>query len=390
MTNKTRQILIFSAVAVAVLGAILFFTSRPSESPSMNEAATSAHPEASDEHGEGTIEMTAAERKANGVATAPVEPRALSGEAIVPGEVVLDLYRSAQITPRISAQVVTRHAKLGDNVKKGMSLVTLSSVEMADAQGALIVAGREWKRVRSLGREVVSERRYVEAQVAAEQAHAKVLAFGMTADQVAMLLKEGNASKATGTFDLIAPQDGTVIKDDFVVGEIVEPGRILFQISDESQVWVEAQLTPAQAAHVAVGAPARILLDSDHAISGKIIQSHHRFDETTRTLPIRIEVDNEGDALHPGQFVRAAVKIGKSAPVLAIPGSAVTLMNGSSTVFKVDGAELHPTTIEIGDRRSGWVEVKSGLAPGDEIAVSEIFLLKSLIQKSQMGEGHGH
>ena len=113
-----------------------------------------------------------------------------------------------QITPRITAQIVARHAKLGDKIKAGQPLVTLTSVEMAEAQGALIIATREWNRVRELGRKVVSEKRFIEAQVSAEKARASVLAYGMVPEQVDALVKAGDASKATGTFELLAPQAG--------------------------------------------------------------------------------------------------------------------------------------------------------------------------------------
>lgn len=264
----TRKMKLFSggaAVVVAFVGAA-FALINPSPNTE-NEVTAPASQEAGhgDEHEEGgVVEMTAADRKAKGVTTAPVDLRVLTDEAVVPGEVTLDIYRSAQIAPRISAQIVARQARLGDHVTAGQALVTLSSVEMADAQGNLIVATREWSRVRELGREVVSERRYVEAQVAAEQARAKLLAFGMTSEQIEGLVKIGDASKATGMFDLLAPQDGTVVKDDFVVGEVVEAGRVLFQITNESRVWVQAQLTPEQAAHAEVGSSVRILIDKDH------------------------------------------------------------------------------------------------------------------------------
>lgn len=390
MTNKTKWIGIFAAFAV-VIAIVLFLTADwPSGTTAVTGAPDSAEAEQGEEHAEGSIEMSAAERQARGVVTAPAKRRPMAGEITVPGEVMPDLYRSAQVTPRISAQVVARQAKLGDQVEAGQPLVTLSSVEMADAQGALIVATREWRRVQNLGRDVVSEQRYVEAQVTTDTARAKVQAYGMTPKQAEALAKESNASKADGTFDLLAPQAGTIIQDDFVLGEVVEPGRVLFQISDESRMWVEAQLTPDQASGIESGAPVRVLAGDGHEVRGRVIQAHHKIDETTRTLPVRIEVDNRNDDLHPGQFVNVIIEVGASKPVLAVPQSAVVLMDGSSTVFKVEGDELYPTSIEIGERRGDWVEITSGLTQGDEIAVSEVFLLKSLIQKSQMGEGHGH
>ena len=74
---------------------------------------------------------------------------------------------------------------------QAIHLVTLSSVLMADAQGQLIVAAVEWQRVEELGIDVVSERRFTEAQVGHQLAMAKVIAYGMTQGQAQALIQEG-------------------------------------------------------------------------------------------------------------------------------------------------------------------------------------------------------
>lgn len=99
---------------------------------------------------------------------------------------------------RITAQVVRRHARLGDHVKQDQPLVTLSSVEMAEAQGILLETEAELRRVEKLGREMVSDKRFVAAQVAYQHAYAKARAYGMTEKQIDVLVKAGDAAKATG------------------------------------------------------------------------------------------------------------------------------------------------------------------------------------------------
>jgi cobalt-zinc-cadmium efflux system membrane fusion protein len=334
--------------------------------------------------------MTAAEREAQGIRTAKVEPRALTDAVTAPGEVRMNAYASAQVTPRIGAQVVARHARLGDTIKEGQPLVALSSVEMAEAQGALIEADREWQRVRKLGREVVSDKRYIAAQVARQQADATARAYGMTGKQIERLLAGGDASRATGAFDLLSPQAGPVVRDAFVLGEVIEPGRVLFEVSDESLLWVEAQLRPEQAGAVTVGVPARVSRDGAHWLDGKVVQLHHRLDEGTRTQGVRIEVANRDDELHPGEYVDVTLQTAATEARIAVPKDAVLLMQGAPTVFKLEGDELHPQPVETGATRGGFTEIKAGLAAGDEVVIQGAFLLKSLALKSQMGEGHGH
>jgi len=344
------------------------------------------HGSEEEEHDEGGIEMGAEQRLKFGVLIERVEQQSLADEVSAPGEVVVNSYQSSQVTPRISAQVVSRHARLGDAVKKEQALVTLSSVEMAEAQGNLLVTSREWQRVKKLGREVVSERRYVEAQVAYQQAQAKVRAFGMTSGQIKSLSRQNDVSKATGSFKLLAPQDGTLIADDFVIGEIIEPGRVLFEITNESTIWVEARLNPEDASRVKLGTKARVSRDGQQWLDGEVIQLHHRLDERTRTQSVRVQINNINEDLHPGQFVEVALSIGDGTIKLAVPQTAIVLMDGGPAVFILNGDDIRPQAIETGETYGEWTEVKTGLATGNEIVVQGAFHIKSLLLKSQMGE----
>ena len=345
---------------------------------------------AEEEHEEspGYIEMSAEQRASQGIETASAESRTLTAVVNAPGEVMINLYRSAQVTPRITAQVIQRNARLGDLVKKSQKLVTLSSVAMAEAQGALIEADREWQRVKKLGRKVVSDKRYVSAQVSRQRAYATVLAYGMSKTEVSELLASGDASAATGEFDLLSPQDGMIIFDDFVLGEVVETGRVLFEVSDESVIWVEARLRPEQAANIAIGSTARISIDGRRWVDGRVIQLHHRLDAGSRTLGVRIEVSDDDDTLHPGQYVQVTLETRASQARVAVPERAVVLLQGSQTVFRLDGDRLVPTPVETGTASAGWLEIASGLAPGEVIAVKGVFTLKSLLLKSQIGDEH--
>ncbi len=238
-------------------------------------------------------------------------------EITAPGEVQANGYASAKVTPRIAAHIVRRHARLGDVVKEGAMLATLSSAELADAQGQLILAEREWQRVQALGKDVASDRRFVEARVARQLAFAKVLAFGMSKAQVESFLREDDPERADGTFALVAPRAGRVIQDDFIEGELAEPGKVLFEITDESVLWVQVRLSPAQATGVRIGMPLRVRA-GDTWLTGRVIQTMHRLDEQTRTYTVRGEVRNSGDVLHSGQFVDVRLPI-KVSPNEAAP-----------------------------------------------------------------------
>lgn len=335
---------------------------------------------------EQALRMSPAQRQEQGIETAKVGQRALAGAITAPGEVRMNAYQSAQITPRVSAQIVTRHARLGDEVKQGQPLVTLSSVEVGQAQADLIETDREWRRVKQLGKQVVSDRRYVEAQVARQRAYAGLRAYGMTDKQISALLQGADASRATGEFDLFSPQAGRVIRDDFVRGEFVQPGYVLFEVTDTRVPWVQAQLDPALVAKLAVGAPAQVSRDGQAWVNGRILQLHYTLDTDTRTRAVRIEIEPSATAFAAGEYVDVKLQTADEDASLAVPTDALLLMNGAQTVFILKGNEFEPRAVVTGTTRGGWTEIKSGLARQDEIVTQGAFLLKSLALKSQIGD----
>jgi RND family efflux transporter MFP subunit len=338
--------------------------------------------EAHDEHEEGGIRLTAEQQSMAGIVVETLQLRDIAGELRAPGEIQLNAYATSRVAPRIAAQVVVRHAKLGDSVEQGAPLVTLSSVEMAQAQGDLLVAEREWQRVSKLGKEVVSDQRYTEARIAREQARARVSAFGMTDAEIGQLVATGKAELASGRFQLLAPQAGTVIQDDFIVGELVEPGRVLFEISDESVLWVEARLTPDEAAEVAIDAPATVLV-GDQPVEGRVSQVHHALDKSTRTLGVRIEVPNPGDRLHPGLFVEVRMASGNSVQSLVVPENAVLRSpDGDWQVFvEHEAGEFEAREVEVLRTTAGQAIIE-GVAPGTRVITRGAFFLQSELAKS--------
>ena len=364
------------------------------ETASGHQGEVKGH-EDEDDHGDhdeeqevGAIEISADQQRVAGIVVEPLQPRSLAAEISAPGEVKLNAYLTRKVTPRITAQIMQRHVRLGEHVTTGQPLVTLSSVEMAEAQGALQVAEREWRRVESLGRSTVSERRYTEAQVAQQQAVSRVGAYGMTRGQINALLA-GNKVSADGTFQLIATQPGTVIRDDFVEGEFVEPGRELFVISDETQIWVEANLTPEEALGVMTDARARVRVGSTW-FEGRVIQAHHVLNETTRTLGVRIEVANPDERLHPGLFVDTRIVGTALVDVFAVPEDAVLRSpDGDWVVFiEEEPDKFEPLEIEV-IRTIKGLTVIEGPESGTRIVTQGAFFVQSEIAKSGF-EIHNH
>ncbi len=353
------------------------------------EASSAADQDHGDEE-KNRVHLSPEQRRVAGIVVETLAAQPVAEEIEAPGEVQLNAYASSQITPRIEAQIVKRHARLGDQVTTGQPLVTLSSASMAEAQGTALVAAMEWQRAKKLGTQVVSEQQHVEARIAYQQAHAKLLAYGMTARQAENLIDETDVSAVDGSFTLLSPQAGTVIRDDFIVGKMVEPGDLLFELTDESRLWVEARVAPESISELAIGASARIFAGGEW-ISGKVIQIHHALDKTTRTLGVRLEIPNPQDRLHPGQFVSVRIQTSKpDKSALTLPLNAILRSpDGDWQVFvEEEPGEFEPQEVEI-VRQLSEVAVVKGLATGVRVVTRGAFFVQSELAKSGF-EVHNH
>ena len=331
----------------------------------------------------GIVELSAESVRAAGIQVTVLEPEALPEFISAPGEIQLDQYRSAVVASMIDAVVVRRMARLGDAVETDQHLVTLSSVEVAAAQGELVIRANDWERVRKLGKEAVSAKRYVEAEVAYEQARLRLFSYGLDQGQVDAI-SGGDLKGALGEFDLHAPLPGTLVRDDFRVGERVEAGRSLFVVADESHVWVEASLTPGQAEKTEIGMPAEINIAGDWH-PGTVIQKHHLLDEQTRTIPVRIDLEPGDEHHHPGEFVQVAIALHDAGTetVLVAPESALMQDGaGNWTVFvELERGHFRQTRVSRGAAHRGKIPI-SGIAAGTPVVTEGAFYLAAELAKS--------
>ncbi|MEE9451692.1 MAG: efflux RND transporter periplasmic adaptor subunit, partial [Gammaproteobacteria bacterium] len=304
-------------------------------------------------------------------------------------EVELNEDLSVVIAPRIEAQVLKRFVQVGDYVKEGQPLVTLTSVSMMDAQSNFILAVQEWERVKELGKKAVSAKRYQGAEIAFKQAYGKLRAYGMLDEQIKALLTEGDIPQAIGEFTLLAPRKGRIFKSDFTEGAMIDAGVLLFQIVDESTLWVDARLSNEQAAGVKPGYGV-IVFSHDTELAGKVLQRHHQLDEVTRTQIIRIEVPNPQDLLHPGEFVNVKINIGETSLLLALPEEAVLPINDGEWVVysevKPDLFKQFKVTIKEVVNEMMAVE---GVESGMNFVVEGAFFVHSELIKSGF-EPHDH
>jgi RND family efflux transporter MFP subunit len=162
----------------------------------------------------------------------------------------------------------------------------------------------------------------------------------------------------------------------------------LYQITDLSKIWVNADIYEYEVPFVKIGQTANMNLSyyAGKTYTGKITYIYPTVDPVSRTVKVRIEFSNPRFELKPQMFANVELKINYGTQIL-VPQEAVMDSGDKQYVFIVhDGAMFEPRTIQMGAKLDGKVVVLSGLKPGDTIVTSGNFLVDSESRlKSAMG-----
>jgi Cu(I)/Ag(I) efflux system membrane fusion protein len=97
----------------------------------------------------------------------------------------------------------------------------------------------------------------------------------------------------------------------------------------------------------------------------------------TRTVSVRIELPNPDELMKPAMYADVVFRAGADqAPVTAVPDSAVIDSGTKQVVLVVKGeGRFEPRAVKLGPRGEGYVEVRDGLKPGEEVVTSATFLI---------------
>lgn len=189
--------------------------------------------------------------------------------------------------------------------------------------------------------------------------------------------------------ELKAPIDGVIIERNATVSELVDKGREVFTISDPARLWAIAEIKERDIAAVKVGQEATftVLPYPQELFRGKVILVGNQVEAASRTLEVRIGVDNADGRLKPGMFADVGIVTTILDNVLLIPDSALQTDGDSQIVFvALDGNKFEKRVVNLGEEQQGRVQVLAGLKAGEQIATEGSFILKSEMLKGELGE----
>jgi membrane fusion protein, copper/silver efflux system len=260
----------------------------------------------------------------------------------------------------------------GKYVTKGEALASIYSPELYATQQEYLLA---LKASHSLGTSgVLSAAQGGQDLLSA--ARQRLLLWEIAPADIERIEQNGEPIRAMPVY---APISGFVTGRTAYHGMKVAPADTLFDILDLSHVWVIADVYEYELARLSVGQKATVTLSywPGRVWNGAVTYVAPAVDEKTRTVRVRVELENPRGELKPEMFADVTIH-GPTRNVLQVPDGAV-LESGTRNIAFVVQAEgrLVPREVSVGDHGTGVVEIRSGLKEGEVVVRGANFLVDS-------------
>lgn len=198
---------------------------------------------------------------------------------------------------------------------------------------------------------------------------------------------EGNESLQP--FEVRSAGSGRVVEKRVSRGETVEAGQALYVVADLDTVWVDFTVYRADAERVRAGQKVEIrLADDEEPVAGTVSYVAPLLDAGSQSFSARAVVKNPVGKLRPGLFVEGDIVAGEVDAKVAVKEDALQSFRDWDVVFKQKGSIYEIGIVELGLHDGEWVEITSGLEPGDVYVTENSFVVKAEIGKS--GATHDH
>ena len=311
---------------------------------------------------DGSVKVSPGKIQRTGVRSEPAAPRTIHSMIHAPGVIQLDERRISVIAMRSESYIQKiENVTVGTHVVKGQPLMEVYSPAISSA-AAEYIATINSKTTAGDGLYGRGSRQRL---------------TNLDVPDAAIVTMEKTRVVPIG-IEWTSPRDGVVLERNAIEGMRAQPGAVLFRIADHTLVWAVIDVAERDLGALAVGQPATVKARGfpGREFAGKIDVVYPEINKETRTARLRIELTNPDLALLHGMYVDAAIDIGSTTPVLAVPESAVmdTGRRQAVLVDKGDG-RFEPREVKLGQRGDGYVEVRQGVTEGEPVVISANFLI---------------
>ncbi len=258
-------------------------------------------------------------------------------------------------TPLVRGRIVERCRCEGQTVRKGDVLARLDDKEAVATLNDLR-ALEDFQR-----REFERQDQLLARGVATSQAHQKA-----ESDLARIRAQIAAQAQRLEYYKVMAPMDGTVLKEDGEVGDMVEPGTVLYRIGLERPLWVVAEVNEEDIPRVRVGQRALLRTDAfaNQVLPGVVKQITPAGDPVAKTFRVRIGLPDD-TLLRVGMSVEVNIVSREKPDVILVPANAVV----GNSLLVVEADRARQRKVEIGIRGTGFVEIVKGATEG-ELVVS--------------------
>jgi RND family efflux transporter MFP subunit len=343
------------------------------------------------------------------MAVAPVDKRPIDRFLRVTGSLAAN--EQAEVSAETAGRVIETPVERGTRVASGALLVRISASETSaqlqeaeanaaqiearlglvngqpfdasrvpdvmNATAAVELAEAEFNRIRSLlDQKVVSQSEYDQRRTQVEAARQQYEMALNAARQSYRALEAARARvalarKAVADTSIRAPFNGLVSERVVSIGDYVTKGTRVATVVRVDQLRVELTVPEQAIALIKVGQPVKLTVDAypgeEFTATVRFVSPSVRTDQ--RALTVEAIAPNADGRLKPGLFATASIQQPASAPALLAPASAVETVAGTSRVYVIKDGAAEERIVTLGDRVGDLVELTSGVAAGEVVAL---------------------
>lgn len=307
-----------------------------------------------------------------------VSPTTASSEVGITANGSIAAWQDAVVGAEAAGLRITDlHVNVGDHVKKGQLLASLSptTVEadlaatraaLAEAEAARMEAKANADRARLLDKSGAISAQQVNQYLTAE----KTAQARYQAQQARLKVDQVRLSQTR----VIAPDDGVISMRTATVGSVVQPGQELFRLIRGGRLEWRAEVTSSDLAQIKPGQAVTVQPADGIQVSGKVRVVAPTIDPNTRNGLVYVDLERN-DTVRAGMFAKGSFSVGASS-ALTLPQSAVALRDGFDYVFMVNPqGRVTQTKVTVGRRTGNRIEILKGLTTKDQVVASGVGFL---------------
>ncbi len=390
---KMKTILIAAFLLFGMTACNVKTENKTGDNPSDTEAETTA--------GMRPVLLTTQQVKSLNIETETLGKRAFHGVVEANGQLQVPPQNQASVTAVMGANIKSIRVFLGDKVKKGDWLATLSHPALLQLQTDFLNA---WNQMAYLEKEYVRQKKLYAAQVGSGKTFQKVSAdyfmlkseLKNKAAQLRLLQMDPEKIKRGFIYEqvpVVSPIDGYVDQVDVNIGQYVEPQKTMFTIINNDRIHADLMIFEKDVYKITVGQKVHFSVAShpDEMLTATIFAVGKSFEQNPKAVPVHASFKNRSNGLIPGMYITGRIST-KNEYAYALPESAVVTEGGKHYIFSAqkekEGLRFTPVEVAIGQKEGGWVELKLlyPVKPETLFAHNGAYYIISEMKKSETGD----